>query len=93
MEISIHFIFFFFDGFPKQEEEGVFGGGAEVLAGHCTHYVGVAIEELHELLQAPETTFTATHDGLHHHVVLVILGKLRLHLLKYNSDHSQDGDD
>ena len=66
---------------PQEEEEGVLGGGAEVLARHGAHDVGVAVEKFHELLEAPETAFTATHDALHHHVVLVVLGQLLLHLL------------
>ena len=48
---------------------------------------------LHELLQAPETTFAAAHDALHYHVVLVVLGQLLLHLLQNDADHSQNGDD
>ena len=78
---------------PQEEEEGVLGRGAEVVAGDGTHDVGVAVEELHELLQTPETTLTATHQALYDDIVLVILGQLLLHLLQNDADHSENGDD
>ena len=39
---------------PHDEGEGVLGGGAEVGALDGAHDVGVAVDEAHEALQAPQ---------------------------------------
>ena len=56
-----------------EEEEGVLGRGAEVVTRHCAHDVGVTIQELHELLQTPETAFADTQRCLDQLVILMIL--------------------
>lgn len=55
------------------------------------HYVGVLVDELEELLQAPKEAPAATHDGLNQ--IVVILLQLVVHILQEQPYQSTDGYD
>ena len=48
---------------PHEEVEGILGRGAEVGALDGTHDVGVAVEEPHELFQAPEAALACLYQA------------------------------
>ena len=51
-------------GVPQQEKERLFGRPTEVLPVNGRHDVCVAVQEPHELLQAPETALTGAEHAL-----------------------------
>ncbi len=74
-------------GVSHEQLEGVFGGGAEVLPVDGRHDVGVAVDELHEALEAPKEATAAARDALDHRVVLAVLLQLLLDVLDHDADH------
>lgn len=57
------------DGVAHEEEEGVLGGGAEVLPVDGRHDVRVPVDVLHELLETPEATPAAAQNPLRYWVL------------------------
>ena len=51
-------------GVPKEKEERLFGRPAEVSPVNGRHDVRVAVQEPHELLQAPETALAGAEHAL-----------------------------
>ena len=63
---------------PHDEGEGVLGGGAEVGALDGAHDVGVAVDEAHEALEAPQAALAAAQQAAGH-LVVVTVQKLKRH--------------
>uniref|UniRef100_A0A672UYW7 Uncharacterized protein n=1 Tax=Strigops habroptila TaxID=2489341 RepID=A0A672UYW7_STRHB len=81
------------DDVPHQQEEGVAGRGAEVGAVDASHHdVGVSVEELDELLQAPEAAFEAAQEKLGD-LVFGSWRNTRQRVLQNDPDDLDDGED
>ncbi len=79
------------DDVPHEQAEGVLGRDAEVGALDGAHNVRVAVDEPHELLQAPEAAL-AKAEQTSGEVVVVGL-QLALHVLEDGADEPDDRDD
>ena len=75
----------------QQQRERVLGRGAEVGAVDGAHDVCVAVDEAHELLEAPEAALAAADDTARHRVVDTL--GLALDVLERGARHPDDGDD
>jgi len=78
---------------PQNETKSFFGRDAEVGSIDGGDYVGVAVDELHELFETPEAAFTNAEDSFDYWIVCSFLFQLILDVLEDETDELDDGDD
>ena len=74
-----------------QQIESIFGGDAKVGALHGAHDVGVAIDESHELFQAPKAALAKANQASCQ--VIIVGFQLVFHVLQDGPDEPDDGND
>ena len=75
------------DQVPEDQTESFFGRFAKVCAIDSCEYVGIPVDKLHELFQAPEAALAQTQDSFHNWVVRSLFLQLVLNVLKSQANH------